>query len=332
MQDQPLRLPSVVYDDGLSPFVTALGLYARESATPLVLDMQDVQFYTPGAVAGLLAIMHRWLGEGREVQLLNSEVAPAFSYLQRMDFFTLCGLKLPEHFRRHDAQGRFVTLRRIDSSLTGQVDTVAAEIARCLFPEQADSDNPDLTGPHDLVVYAATELINNVLQHARAPGFTLAQVYPQQHMVRLAIADYGIGIRSSFEENQPPFWDAAMSDLDALGFALEPKVSSKLNVSSGWWVGGGINAGVGLSILKELARDADGIFTLISQTGFYQSNCYQQHEYPSELTLPVSYPGTICSLQVSQSKLVNQQLILMQAKRRLGLLDKTHPFDDLFES
>ena len=236
---------------------------------------------------------------------------------------------MPEHFRRHDERGRFVPVRRIDSSIAGKVDAVATEIAGCLFPEQAESDDPDKTGPHDLAVYTATELINNVLQHARAGGFVSAQVYPNFQLVRLAIADSGIGIRGSFEENQPSFWDAAMTDLDALRFALQPEVSSKASVKSGW-SSGGINAGVGLSILKQLAQLANGIFTLASYTGFFQSN--YQHKYPSELQLPVAYPGTLCAIQVSQAKLLSQQEILMQAKSRLGLLDKTHPFDDLFES
>ncbi len=330
MPAPPLRLPPVVYDDGLASFITLLGLHAgRAVGQPLVLDMQEVRFYTPGAIAGLLAILHRWVREGREVRLQNAEFAPAFGYLQRMDFFTLCGLNLPEYFRRHEAHGRFVTLRRIDSSLTGQVDTVAAEIARCLYPDQADCDDPAATGPHDLVLYAAGELINNVLQHARAGGFTLAQVYPQLGMVRVAIADFGIGIRGSFEETRPPFWDDAASDLDTVRVALEPKVSSKLHVTSPW--GEGVNVGVGLSILKELARDAEGIFTLAIQAGFHQWNHSERHDFPSELSLPVSYPGTVCAVQVNQSKLVDQQATLMRAKTRLHLLDNSAPFDDLFE-
>jgi hypothetical protein len=331
MQEHPLRLPPVVYDTGLDTFITLLGLQASQAnGRPLVVDMQEVAFYTPGPIAGLLVALHRWVGEGREVRLENAEFAPAFTYLQRMDFFAMCGLKLPESFRRHDGQGRFVALRRIDPKLAGDVDAVAMEIARCLFPEQADSDDPEKTGPHDLAIYAITELINNVLQHARAGGFTLAQVYPQLGLMRLAIADFGIGIRGSLAETWPDLENPAASDLDAIRLALRPKVSSKLRVT-GPWGDHGVNAGVGLSIVKELAREADGVFTLASYSGFHQWNHLQKDDFPSEMTLPAPFPGTLCALQVSQGKLLNQQAVLMQAKKRLRLLDNSNPFEHLFE-
>ena len=114
--------------------------------------------------------------------------------------------------------------------------------------------------------------------------------------------------------------------------ALLPRFSSKLHVTSPWG-GGGINAGVGLSILKELAADADGIFTLASYCGFHQATHFQNYPPfpPVELQLPCSISGTICSLEVSKTKLGNHQLLLLNAKRRLKLLEDTASFDRLFE-
>lgn len=329
----PLRLPAVVYDNTLPFLVNALGSHAGQSAPgePLVLDIQHVRFYTPGAIATLLATIRHWRNQRCEVRLLNAECAPAYSYWRRMDFFTHCGIALAEPFVRRDSKGRFVSLKRISATDKGRVDAIAQEIAGCLFPDQAGLDDPDQTGPFDLVVYATAELINNVLQHARAEGFVLAQVYPNQNVVRLAIADCGIGIRGSFKENQTPFWDVAINDLDAVQLALKPKISSKTHVSSGWDMGA-VNAGVGLSIVKELARDTGGIFTLASHAGFHQHNHLERHEEPTELTLPVPFPGTLCVLQVSKSELISNQQLLMRAKQRLRLLDKTRPFDNLFES
>jgi len=93
-----------------------------------------------------------------------------------------------------------------------------------------------------------------------------------------------------------------------------------------------VNAGVGLSIIRELAYDTDGIFTLASHAGFHQVNHAGRNAYPVELTLPVPFPGTLCSLQVSKTKLISNQSLLWRAKERLHLLDKTHPFSNLFES
>lgn len=330
---RPLRLPNTIEDYTLPALFAILGSYAEKTPLdePLVLDMQSVKFYTPGAIAALLATIHHWLRQKRPVSLLNAENAPAFKYWQRMDFFTHCGIKFPEKFRRHDSTGRFVSLRRITSADERQVTAISEEIAGCLFPDQAALYDPELTGPYDLVQYATTELINNVIQHSRSAGFILAQVFPKQNTVRIAIVDFGIGIRGSFAETSPSFWDASMDDVDSVALALQPKVSSKMHVTTGWSAGT-VNAGVGLSITKELAHDTNGIFTLASHAGFYQSNHCSAHNSSVELTLPQPFPGTLCALQVAKDKLINNVQLLQNAKERLRLLDKTHPFDNLFES
>ena len=284
-----------------------------------------------GAIAALLVTIRHWQGQKREVRLLNAECAPAFKYWQRMDFFTHCGIGFAEQFSRRDPAGRFVPLRHISASDAGRVDAIGGEIAGCLFPDMAGLSDPGQTGPYDLVQYATTELINNVIQHSRSDGFIVAQVFPRQNIVRVAIVDSGIGIRGSFAETTPPFWDASMDDLDSVVLALQPRVSSKMHVSAGWGMGA-VNAGVGLSIIKEFARDANGIFTLASHAGFFQSNHCVPHVASVELALPQPFPGTLCVLQVARDKLTDNSQLLLKAKERLRLLDKARPFDTLFES
>ncbi len=323
-----LRLPPAVYDDSLSDLVTRLAFVARQNGGPIELDFQDVQFYVPAALTALLATLHGWCQAKRSVTLLNCESCPAFTYLQRMDFFRLSGIALPENFTRRAADGRFVPLCRIDGGTRGNVTEVSSALARCVFPKLADTDDPESAGPLDMVEYATSELINNVIQHARGPGFAAAQVYPKSGLIRLAVADCGIGIRGSFAAYEPPFWDPAMSDLDAVRTALQPKVSSKLHLPVAW--GEPVNAGVGLSMLKEIARHADGMFTLLSGTGFFQHNHLEPRRLPTELNLLETYAGTVCSLQLPQQKLGNLQKILQNSKKGLGLLQPDRRFDDLF--
>ena len=324
-----LRLPSAVFDDSLGDFVARLAHTARQDNGQIDLDLQDVQFYVPAALASLLATLHGWALAHRPVTLLNAEACPAYTYLQRMDFFRLSGVALPEKFVRRPADGRFVPLCRIDGGTQGGVQEICTALARCVFLELADSDDPEVAGPFDMLEYAASELINNVIQHARGPGYVAAQVYPQSGLVRLAVADCGMGIRQSFAEYEPPFWDPAMSHLDAVRTALQPKASSKTHLPSAW--GASVNAGVGLSMLKEVARHADGMFTLISGTGFYQHNHVEPRRLPTELNLLETYAGTVCSLQLSKQKLGNLQEILQNSKKGLGLLQPDHRFDDLFQ-
>ncbi|HLP25209.1 MAG TPA: hypothetical protein VK477_06005, partial [Acidobacteriota bacterium] len=125
-----LSLPAVVYDDGLADFLTRLGgVPLASGAEEVVVDFQEARFYMPGALTALLASVHRWLRDGRIVRFLNAQTAPAFRYLQRMDFFKLSGVDLPETFMRHDAKGRFVPLHRVDGSLARRVDELSQQIA-----------------------------------------------------------------------------------------------------------------------------------------------------------------------------------------------------------
>ena len=326
---ETVRLPSTVYDDSLGALISQL-ISAEQGVTGvLVVDFQDVQFYVPAALTTLLATVSRWSRTGRMVSFVNVETCPALGYLQRMDFFSHCGVPLTEGFRRHDVSGRFLPLCRIDGSTSGSVDKLCEQLARCVFPDLAESEDLEATGPFDMLQYAASELINNVIQHARGPGYVAAQVYPKSGLVRLAVVDAGIGVRQSFAENLPPFWDPKMTDLDAVRTALRPKVSSKMHLPTGW--GGPVNAGVGLSMLKEVAKHADGLFTLISGNGFYQHNHLERRTLPSELNLAQPYPGTICALQLSKQKLGNLQKILQDAKKGIGLIQPDRRFDNLFE-
>ena len=242
----------------------------------------------------------------------NIESCECVQYFQRMNFFSLSGIDLPEKFVRRDSQGKFVPLCEVSGSLSGKVDKISSALAGCVFPSMVDSDDPEQTGPYDVIEYAASELINNVIQHAKGTGYVAAQVYQKSEMIRLCVTDCGIGIRKSFEEGRPDFWDDGMSHLDAVRTALQPEASSKMHLQAGWGYGP-VNAGVGLSMLKEIARHADGLFTLISGDGFYQHIHLEKRSLPFEIQMRASFNGTLCALQLSKQKLGNLQEILQIA-------------------
>lgn len=83
-------------------------------------------------------------------------------------------------------------------------------------------------------------------------------------------------------------------------------------------------------MLKEIAASADGVFTLCSGDGFFQANTLKKRPWPNEVQLLAPYQGTVCSLLLSKEKLGNLQTLLLEAKQKLGLLQKGNPFDRLF--
>ena len=248
-----IALPAYGFEEHLPGLISWLG--KCDQADEITLNFEHVRFYTPGALVLLLAKVQWWEAKGKTVRFEKCESAPAFGYLQRIDFFSQTGIALPEKFKRHAASGRFVELRRIGGEGAESVEQLSTGIAECIFPD-ANVEDPEESGLFDLLQYSVSELANNVRQHSRSRGFAMAQYTGRTDLIRVAIADSGIGIARSFTENGSPFWKEGMSDADGIELALRPKVSSKGHLTTAW--GESINAGVGLTLLKEFAERTEG--------------------------------------------------------------------------
>lgn len=309
---KPIALPASVFEEQLPSLLGHLS--QAEAEHEILLDFEAVRFWTPGGWVALLAQMQSWLDSGKQVALANHRTCPAFRYMQRIDFFAHTGIPLAEDFRRHDAGGRFVELRRIGGPDAPSVEELSTDIAYCLFPD-ADVDDPEQSGLFDLLQYSVSELANNVAQHAGKPGFAMAQYNGQTDLIRVAIADSGIGIRQSFAATGSPHLRPAMTDAEILMLALQPKVSSKSHLTTPW--GASINAGVGLTLLKEFCMETGGRF-LIASGGASLSLAAGSPPTVGELRAPCA--GTVCALAFTRSRIRNFFELLNGAKRAAGLL------------
>ena len=321
-----IPLPAHVFEQDLSGLLVALG--AADAADEIALDFSSVTFWTPGALVSLLAKIQFWHGKGKRVVFHNCKECPAFRYLQRINFFAVCGLQLAEDFRRHDAGSRFVELRRIGGQGSADVAEVSTDIAHCISPDAAEVDDPEQSGLFDVIEYSVSELALNVKQHSQATGFAMAQYTPRTDLVRVAIADSGIGILHSFAENGAPVWKPEWTDADAIGAALQPRVSSKLHLPTPWG-GEPVNAGVGLTLLEELCIQTGGHFFLASGKGMFlqvAGNAQTQSQI-----LPSYFQGTICVLAFVRGQISNYPALMQQAKQSLGLLPSSEKFDSLFQ-
>lgn len=181
-------------------------------------------------------------------------------------------------------------------------------IAACIAPGGDEYGHP-LSSVYELAWYVLTETANNVRQHSGGVGYATAQVMRSEGLVRLALADNGRGILSSFQDVGLP-WSAALDDIGAIRKALEPFVSS---------TGGPVNAGVGLTLVNELARQAEAWLLLVSGTGVLRLT-------PKGLTttemLPARgyYQGTLLTLVFRQDKVNDYAQMLHNAKIATGLL------------
>jgi|GEM_PF-819686 len=292
-----ITIPKRVEDDesSLLHLLSLLPWNPQGLTSPVIADFARVEFLTPGAIAALSAWVRKLTKAGVEIELKNAETSTAYNYLQRIDFFSSCGLALPENFTRHPTKNRFFPLTHICNM--EDVKNVSSALARCIAPEAADSDDPDQTGIFDLLEYSISELATNVVQHSRSSGVVCSQYYPASDKVVLGIADPGIGIRQSFRVNGSPHWSDSMTDLEAIEKSLEFTVSSRTHMTLPW--GEPINAGVGLTFLKNLVTVAGGEFYLISGTGFYSIHSGNIRTKTS------SFGGTLCIMSFQRSKVSN---------------------------
>lgn len=319
-----ISLPPNAYEEQLTDLLQNLG--AGDVTEEIALDFSAVSFWTPGALVSLLAKIQFWNGKNKRIVLHNCKACPAFRYLQRINFFAVCGLQMVEDFRRHDAGSRFVELRRIGGAGSAGVAELSTDIAHCISPDAAEVDDPEQSGLFDVIEYSVSELALNVNQHAKATGFAMAQYTPRTDLVRVAIADHGIGILRSFAENGSPVWRPEWTDADAITTALQPKVSSKLHLRSPW--GDPVNAGVGLTLMRELCTQTGGHFFLASGNGVFLQMAGKGQSQPK--ILPSHFQGTVCVLAFVRGQISNYPDLMHKAKQSLGLLPSDKKFGSLF--
>jgi len=193
----------------------------------------------PAGISVLAAGIAARARGGMRTSIRALEGLDSLGYLQRIGFFDQLGVQLPESFRHHPAEGRFVPLRRIvDEATAKSVADETAEVLRAQFPGLPSSV---LRGAH----FVLEELGVNIVQHSQAPetGFGLAQAYPTERRLQIAFADAGVGFLASLRRN-PELTGRVEDEGEAIQLALKEGVS---------FSGSEANLGIGLGFLRSFA-------------------------------------------------------------------------------
>jgi hypothetical protein len=312
--DAEIILPARVFEQTLPKYINQLLEYG--GCDRICLDFEKIAFFTPGAVVGTLALAYAWDRQGRKMFVQNHHTNPVCGYLQRIDFFKQIGLELPEHGRRQDESGRFMPIEMI-TSRRGDAAQIGSRMAECMAPGgYLDND------AYQLAQYACAEIVTNCKQHADGVGFVSAQYTPSRDFARVAIADCGIGILRSFEENGSPHFRQGMTDAEAISEALKPLVSSKTHLNHMY--GSSPNKGVGLSMIQHLMAQSQGYLILISgDTCLFKDGVHPaiMKQFPSGHR----YPGTLCAVTFKRDEVINYGEMLHQARTELGLTRRRPP-------
>jgi len=272
------------------------------------IDISRVKFLTPAAAVALLARWHRWRASGVQVSLGGLDQCGSLGYLQRMDFLRHLGIEHPENFTRHPAGNRFVPIQSLNFA-SGDVDEIASEITRCVLPDASPDDDVFLA-----LQYAAGELLSNAKYHSGGRAFASAQFFPSRSVVRIAVADDGQGIRRSFvatsREHEAETPDAAIR------LALQPGVSSALLRPQLNLYGGQNHRGVGLSITRILAKEAQGQLTMATESGWFDE--IQGIEQPRPRG-EIYFPGTLVAVCLHRDHIADYAAMHDAAMAEIGM-------------
>lgn len=309
-----LILPRSLVEDNILEFLVNLGKYNQYD--PITLDFGKLEYFDLISMTAMLGKVYQWTQSKKKVLIRFNENSTPVPYMQRMDFFSHCGIDLENNSFSLKEVDRFVSFKRIGSGGSFNSGVIASEIATCLAPEQAEIEDNDKTGFFDCIEYCVSELMLNVIQHSKGVGFIGAQYYPEKGITQIAITDSGIGVKNSFIQNNSPHKKDIKSDIDALRISIQARVSSKSHLIEPW--GGGCeNAGIGLTILRDIAIASGGSYNLVSGSAALINDTEHSLEEDDR------FDGTYVGFSFKNIKLNQFAEYLERAKVNLGISNES---------
>jgi hypothetical protein len=251
-------IPSHVFEEQLPQLFNRL--HEANHYDEISIDISRVEFLSPAAIVTILARCHQWKRQNKNLCLIGLNQCSAAGYLKRMDFLQHLGINHGYEQNRHPPAGRFVPIQSLTFA-TGSVDLLASEITQCILPESSCYDDE-----YRLIQYATGELLSNGKYHSEGRAFVSAQFFPKRNLVRIAIADDGVGIRQKFLTTSRA--SEAADANSAIRLALIPGVSSALLSPSGLYAARN-HRGVGLSLTRELVKGANGEMLIATEDGWF---------------------------------------------------------------
>lgn len=169
-----------------------------------------------------------------------------------MNLFKMLGVKSGIHITKHEAAGRFVPLTQIRDGK--ELTSFITEMIPLLHIDPKHVDP---------IKYIISELVRNVLEHAQSKNGAIlcAQYYKKSNMIRIGIADTGVGIKNTISESY-----RVSDDKEALQLSLMPGITGTTRREGGTEY----NAGAGLFFIRSIAKVNRDFFMIYSGDALYK--------------------------------------------------------------
>jgi anti-sigma regulatory factor (Ser/Thr protein kinase) len=170
-------------------------------------------------------------------------------YAVRMKLWESVDMKPPCKVREYGEDGKFLPVQSFKKGKE-DIQSVVEQVGKIVLKTTSKEYQDALSN-------CLQEIIDNFFAHAEAsnelPCLVSAQSWPKGSLVQMAIADAGIGIRSSLNKNEELLYRLTANN--ACEMASEYGISSKI---------GDGHSGYGLTLAQDLMKQSGGTYILFS--------------------------------------------------------------------
>lgn len=242
-----LHLPNSAFLGNIDPFLRAF-----DSSAPNKLEITANKRWI--SVHPVVLSMIAALALTLKTSNIHCEKLEAASkhYMERMNLFKFLKIKSDIKITEHESAGRFVPLTQITNS--NELTKFITEMIPLLHlePKQAEP-----------IRYIVSELVRNVLEHSQSEygAILCAQYYKKSNIIRIGIADTGVGIKATINQAYN-----TKTHLEAIQLALMPGVTGTTRREGGTE----FNAGAGLFFIRSIAKVNRDFFMIYSGDAMYK--------------------------------------------------------------
>jgi anti-sigma regulatory factor (Ser/Thr protein kinase) len=279
-----LHLPNSAFIGNIDPFLKSIDFSNKD-----ILEITANQSWI--AVHPVVLCMVAALGLSVEPENIKCEkfTAKSAHYLKRMGLFDFLGINSGLKTEEHEPAGRFIPLTKIKNS--EELSAFIKEVIPLLHlqPSQVDP-----------IRYVVSELVRNVIEHARSQSGAIvsAQYYKKSNRIAIGIVDTGVGIKRTINQSY-----SANSHLEAIRLALIPGITGTTKREGGTEY----NAGAGLFFIKTIAKVNHDFFMVYSGDALYKllktgSNKLHANPFDDNHSKSEDFPiwtGTVVGVDIS---------------------------------
>ncbi|MBI2133158.1 ATP-binding protein [Candidatus Woesearchaeota archaeon] len=242
-----IHLPNSAFLGNIDPFLRS---FDTSDAEKLIITANKDWISVHPMVLTMLASL------GRKVKRENIHCekfeAKSKHYFERMGLFRFLGIESGISIKEHEAAGRFIPLTKIQNS--NELHSFITDMIPILHLE------PKQVEP---IRYIISELVRNVFEHSESKNGAIvcAQLYKKHNVIRIGVADTGVGIKTTINKSY-----RADTDMEAIKLALTPGVTGTTRLPGGTPE----NAGMGLFFIKSMAKINKDFFVIYSGNAMYK--------------------------------------------------------------